>query len=490
MPSSRPSRLPWFFLALVVGAGVAIWFGAMQDPEDPKARRSGPFLATPYLQLGEDPKADALTLLWHAEDRDAPWTVEVRSPLGAPWRPGGKPDARPVKLDGVEPHRIYRAVLAGLAAGEAFRYRVLLGGKPEFEATARARPAPGRAHRFVAFGDCAANTPGQKRVAYQAYLADPDFALITGDIVYFQGRVGEYRGKYFPIYAAARPSPDLGAPLLGSVPFVAVPGNHDLMINDFGKNADLMAYFYFWSQPLNGPVVPAGSKIKLAPKLKGDEARQKAFRDLAGANFPRMANFSFDSGDVHWTVLDANPYVQWADPTLRAWVEADLASARAMPWRFVAFHQPGFNSAKVHADEQQTRLLADVFERGGVSIAFSGHVHNYQRTYPLTFAARTHPDGRAPEPSTPVAGAWTLDKDYDGTANTTPRGVIYLVTGAGGAKLYNPEQTRQPETWQPFTRKFVADVHSLTIVDITPDTATVRQVDADGGELDRFVIRR
>ncbi len=68
--------------------------------------------------------------------------------------------------------------------------------------------------------------------------------------------------------------------------------------------------------------------------------------------------------------------------------------------------------------------------------------------------------------------------------------MIYLVTGAGGAKLYNPEQTRQPETWQPFTRKFVADVHSLTVVDVTPQSATVRQVDADGRTIDRFTIAR
>ncbi len=490
MPSSRPSRLPWFFLALIAGAGAATWFGAIREPEDPNARRTGPFLATPYLQLGEDPRPDALTLLWHAEDRDDPWTVEVSSPIGAPWKPAGKAEPRPVKLDGVEPHRIYRAVLGGLAAGEAFRYRVLLGGKPEFEATARAKPAPGRPHRFVAFGDCAANTSGQRKVAYQAHLAHPDFALITGDIVYFQGRVGEYRGKYFPIYAAAQASPGLGAPLLGSMPFVAVPGNHDLISNDFDKNPDLLAYYYFWSQPLNGPVVPAGSTTRLATPLKGDQGRQEAFRKLAGANYPRMANYSFDYGDVHWTVLDANPYVQWADPILRAWVEADLASAREKPWRFVAFHQPGFNSARAHAGEQQMRLLADVFERGGVSIAFSGHVHNYQRTYPMTFAARTFADGHAPEPGTPVDGSWTLDKAYDGTAGTTPRGVIYLITGAGGAKLYNPEQTRQPATWQPFTHKFVADIHSLTVVDVTPDTTTVRQVDADGAQLDRFVLRR
>ena len=203
-----------------------------------------------------------------------------------------------------------------------------------------------------------------------------------------------------------------------------------------------------------------------------------------------MANFSFDYGDVHWMVLDANPYVQWADMDLRAWVAHDLASAKDKPWRFVTFHHPCFNSSKAHAQEQQMRLLSDLFEAGGVSLVFSGHVHNYQRTYPLKFAATTYPDSHAPEPATPVEGKITIDHAYDSTAKTRPDGVIYLVTGAGGADLYDPEQTDNISTWQPFTMKFVANIHSLTVVDVESNTTTVRQIDADGKELDRFTVAR
>src|SRR5256885_6468976 len=45
---------------------------------------------------------------------------------------------------------------------------------------------------------------------------------------------------------------------------------------------------------------------------------------------------------------------------------------------------------------------------------------------------------------------WTLDKKFDGATRTKPDGVIYLVTGAGGARVYNPEQQDAPATWQPF----------------------------------------
>ena len=475
-------------LLILGGLGYGAWVLSENLPEDPNARRTGPFLATPYLQLGEAPAADALTLLWHADDFDADWSVEVRTPAGAPWRPAGRPAWHPVRLVGVERHRVYRAILPGLPPGELFRYRVRLGEKVAFEAEARGKPAPGRPQRFVAFGDCAAGTAGQKKVAYQVHRLRPEMVLITGDIVYTRGRVAEYRAKFFPIYAASDASPTRGAPLLGSTLFVAAPGNHDLFVNDFDVDSDVMAYFPFWSQPLNGPIAPPG--VALAPPMKGAESRRLALREAAGPNYPRMSNFSFDHGDAHWTVLDSNFYVLWSQPALRAWVEADLASAAAKPWRFVAFHHPGFNSSVAHEDEQQMRLLSDIFERRGVSIVFSGHVHNYQRTYPLTFAARTYPDGRAPVPGQPVAGEWTLDRGYDGSARTKPSGVIYLVTGAGGAKLYDPDQTAHPETWKPFTRKFIADVHSFTVVDLTPAAAAVRQVDADGVTIDEFTLSR
>lgn len=89
-----------------------------------------------------------------------------------------------------------------------------------------------------------------------------------------------------------------------------------------------------------------------------------------------------------------------------------------------------------------------------------------------------------------MIGAWTLDKAFDGKADTSPEGVIYLVTGAGGQHLYNPEQQDQPDTWQGFTHKFVSQVHSLTVADVDGPSLTIRQLSAEGKELDRFTITK
>ena len=122
----------------------------------------------------------------------------------------------------------------------------------------------------------------------------------------------------------------------------------------------------------------------------------------------------------------------------------DLASARPGAWRLVAFHQPGFNSSVAHYHEQQMRLIADVFERGGVAVAFGGHVHEYQRTKPLTFKVRPRPDGRMQGPDGDVDGEWALDLAYDGIKQTVPRGVLYVITGAGARPCTTRDSRASP----------------------------------------------
>jgi len=451
------------------------------------AQAADPFVIKPYLQLGDAPtsKTGDLALLWGAEDRDADWLVEYRvSPVSAWSRAEGRPIRR-VASAIVPPHRVYRATLTGLPAGSSFSYQVRKGGEVVFESRGQARKSPDQAYRFVAVGDIAQGTPAQRAIASRMVAEKPDFVMITGDIVYARGRVSEYRDRYWPVYnAEASLAPD-GGPLLRSTLTIAAPGNHDVGSRDLGRYPDALAYFLYWDQPLNGP--------KDGPytlPLTGPEENQKAFLESSGPSYPRMANFSFDYGNAHWLVLDADPYVDWRDPGLRSWVERDLQAARDTPWRFVSFHHPGFNSSKAHFEEQQMRLIADLLEAGKVDVVFNGHVHNYQRSFPLKFNADRAPDGQMVRNKNLVPGQWSLDKNFDGKTRTRPDGVIYLVTGAGGAGLYNPEQQDQPETWQSFTDKFISKVHSITVADVEGKTLTVRQVGEDGKELDRFVIAK
>jgi len=140
------------------------------------------------------------------------------------------------------------------------------------------------------------------------------------------------------------------------------------------------------------------------------------------------------------------------------------------------------------------RLLAPLFESCGVDIVFAGHVHNYQRSVPLRFT----PASPKRLPGGYVNGEFKLDTAFDGAGNTKANGVIHVVTGGGGGTLYKGDlqknaayfQEKNPGNWVPFTAKFVADRHSFSLVDLTPERLQFRALDANGEEIDRFTLTK
>jgi SAM-dependent methyltransferase len=451
------------------------------------------FVASPYLQIGSQPTARSLQLLWHAKDANAVWTVEHKPNANAAWIKTENLTFTKITIAGSAPHVVYRASLTGLVAGGTFLYRVIKDGKEVFTAQALAPRSVDQPFRFDVFGDIGAGTPEAKQIANGVFNSKPNIVFVPGDIVYDYGLISEYQTKFWPIYNADK-ADTIGVPLMRSVPFVAAVGNHDADSRDLDKYPGALAYYHYWDQPLNGPIGKEGGPF--VPILKGSDINKKAFIDGAGDRYPRMANFSFNYGNSHWTVIDADTYVDWTDSTLRAWVVKDLADAKDATWRFVMYHHPGFNSSREHFEQQQMRLLSPIFEAGKVDIVFNGHVHNYQRSFPMRFV----PDNKGvllvggKDAKTirgrVVTGKWTLDKKFNGKTNTKTQGVIYVVTGAGGQELYNPEQQGDPDSWQKFTDKFISIIHSFTVVDVKGKILNLRQLAANGKVLDSIMITK
>jgi hypothetical protein len=211
-----------------------------------------------------------------------------------------------------------------------------------------------------------------------------------------------------------------------------------------------------------------------------------------------MANYSFDHGNVHILCLDANQYVYPFDQELLQWMETDLKNSQAT-WKLVAFHHPGFNSSNAHYNAQWMRALSPVFERTGVDMVLTGHVHNYQRSHPLKFEPKRDSAGN-PVIDTlgRVDGKFSLDMQFDGKAKTRPDGVVYIVTGAGGARLYDTAFTNKPELWKhspaenwvPFTTKFISNIHSYSVIETGPTRLILRQFDVNRDLLDRIEITK
>lgn len=460
------------------------------------AKPQAVLLVPPYIQIGNDPQHKSMTLLWQTVDINRDWSVQFSND-GKNWINSTNLAFTRAKPELLLPSRLYSCTLANLVPGQSFQYRLLDSQKIVFSGESKT-PKPDQSnYRFVVFGDAGYGGPAQKKIAYRTFLTKPDFIVITGDIVYTHGRLSEYRSKFFPVYNSDTASLETGAPIIRSIPVIPAPGNHDLDLAHatYARNLDFypdgLAYFAVWDLPLNGPIKNQG--FPNTPTLIGAPKRQSVFLAEAGSRYPVMANYSYDWGNSHWLVLDANNYMNWSDPGLRQWVENDLKSASKATWKFVAYHQPPFNSDRKHFHDQRMRLLADLFEKYKVDISFSGHVHNYQRTYPLRFTVSKDLTNVLPSPfNGTVMGKATSDRAFqdNGKVPSKPNGVIYLITGGGGANLNGGIIAKNKLRWQDFTKVFVADTHSFTTCEINGRHLIVKQISEDGTELDRFAINK
>lgn len=466
------------------------------------------FSALPYIQPGSasalSAGAESLVIAWQTEDRPAEFAVEYgrtraygrSAPVQGTQRPGHQ-------ADGSDTRRNYAAALANLELGTTYVYRVRqLRPDPHTVAEGyfTTRKPRGVAVRFLSFGDNSYGDPGQRAVAYWAYRARPDFIVNTGDNVYESGLDTEYQKYFYPIYNADHARPDVGAPLLRSVPFYTVLANHDVHgkdgnghpAADLDKASDALAYYTALHLPLNGPVSPPNP----TPAV-GAARRVSAFRRSAGDRYPRMGTYSFDCGDAHFLCLDSNVYVDPTDERWHTFIADDLRGTDAI-WKFVVYHHPAFNVGANHYKEQQMRAWSPLFEAGGVDFVLSGHEHNYQRTRPLKFKPTdvTRARARGTE-NRIVPGDFVVDTTFDGVTHTRAVGVQYITTGAGGKELYDEDYTDRPNKWlhaedrnTAYLAKMVSDRHSLTVFDIDGPTATLTQLDEHGAEVDRVLVTK
>ncbi|MDR3614202.1 MAG: metallophosphoesterase [Candidatus Obscuribacterales bacterium] len=489
-------------LVTSIATALSFCMGTGVYGQSEKSSEKDIFVAKPYLQMGTSAQAsnhDSQEILWLAKDKKSSWSVEVSQIKDNKGNKAvkAKTTTGPIAVREIgaskdSPDYSFSCKIDNLPFDSIYKYRVLKDSKPVFEAEAHTRKSFDSPLNFVLFGDLAAKTDGQKKIAYQCYLAKPDFVVLPGDIVYNRGLYSEYLDKFFPVYNTDSASANSGVPLIRSILTIGVLGNHDIAYDpripytDFKSNPDALAYYFLWSQPLNGPTK---TETNSATPIGGDAERESFFKKAAGDRYPAMGNFSFNYGNTHWLVLDGNYYSNWADPKMRKFVIDDLEKAKTSTWRFVTFHQPPFSIDKHHADEQHMRLLADIFEKEKVDIVFAGHAHDYQRTYPLTFVAKgasTNNGVGVVNPNGTVEGEISFDKTFDGKTNTHPHAPIYIVSGGGGAALYPIKDL--PAESVKYMDKVYAAKHSLTKCVINDKKLVFQQISEDGAELDKFEI--
>lgn len=147
---------------------------------------------------------------------------------------------------------------------------------------------------------------------------------------------------------------------------------------------------------------------------------------------------------VQFLLLDAQAPLGPKDEQ-RRWLVGQLENRPAGTlFTVVIMHQPIFTSGP-DGPIKRAEELAQLFEENRVDLVLAGHDHDYE--------------------------------------HSICRGVHYVVTGGGGARLYSQAQDNQ------FSKKFVRE-HNYVALSIDGDAVTVEAFDADNKPLDSFTVAR
>jgi len=243
--------------------------------------------------------------------------------------------------------------LTGLPADAAVHYQVTVDGVVGPALRFATAPGPGEVLRIAVYGDVRGGHATHAQLIAALGVEAPDLVLASGDLVLRGTDEADWQ-QFFTVTA----------PLLATTPFYACVGNHDI-----GRAGDLARRF---------------TEIFALPPAPPD-------RPL-GAGW-----YSFDVADVHVVMLDSNTY---DEPAQRAWLETDLAAARAAGVRaiFAVTHDGPYARGSHGGNRVAIKDYVPILTRHRVTLLFSGHDHIYQR-------------GK---------------KD----------GLDYIVSGGGGASLY------------------------------------------------------
>jgi 3',5'-cyclic AMP phosphodiesterase CpdA len=267
--------------------------------------------------------------------------------------------------------------------------------------------------RFWAMGDFGASNTAKyannQREVRDQFLAQKngpvDLWVWMGDNAYCCGTQDEYQTQVFDFY---------GSTIMGSMPILPSPGNHEYYATSTAKVDRIIPYFDMFTMPTNGQAggIPSGNE----------------------------AYYSVNHGPVHFTALDTYGYDEGKYPLADTrslqykWLEKDLAANTSL-WTVVFFHHPPYTKRSHDSDFEKEltvirETLVPLFDKYKVDLVLSGHSHVYERSYLMkghtglspTFSKSQHvvQDTKA-----------SYTKDSKPIINKE-EGTVYMVIGSAG----------------------------------------------------------
>lgn len=199
--------------------------------------------------------------------------------------------------------------------------------------------------------------------------------------------------------------------------------------------------------------------------------------------------YSFDYNNIHFLMMDSeSSYLPGSDPDFSnlentnqyRFVENDLSNASnnlAIKWIIVMTHRQFYSSLCGDHDscepiKKYREAYHPLFEKYGVDLLFSGHAHNYQRTYPLFYN-----DVNSSDP---------IIEQNDKTEYKSPNGMFQIIVGTGGIDF---DDFSSQETYVVYQQDSHYGFLNIDIVD-QGNVLVGRYYTNNGDILDEFKINK
>jgi len=232
--------------------------------------------------------------------------------------------------------------------------------------------------------------------------------------------------------------------------FFIIPG--DLV--DTGPNKK------HWTEHFFPGLNPIASRVAFFPIIGNHEQNAKFYYDYVSCPAPEYY-YTFKYGNAQFFMIDSNKECGPGSEQYK-WLEEQLASCDAV-WKFVSYHHPSYSSdeddygdmwhGKSEHGDLRLRPLSKLYDKYGVDIVWNGHIHSYERTWPLL-----------------------ADKPVE------RNGTIYMITGGAGGNL----ETAGPI--KPYFQNNVKHGHHYCLVGINGRTLEFKAFDLEGRLFDYMKI--
>ena len=168
-------------------------------------------------------------------------------------------------------------------------------------------------------------------------------------------------------------------PLSQERPWMGCPGNHEIELEQPSPKV-----FTAYEKRFRFPAIKP-AEFGYIPELNPYWCASSAY--VCEYNYGNSF-YSLNVGQAHIISLNSYSYSNLSSPQYQ-WLEKDLQSVdrKETVWIIVMMHCPWYNSNTAHYIEFQTVEMRDsmeaLFYKYNVNVVFAGHVHAYERSYPV-----------------------------------------------------------------------------------------------------------